>query len=88
MAYNRKSNSHKLKIIAGQIEGLAKMIDEDKYCVDILTQSLSIQKALQKIDKHILEEHLSSCVVNQMKSGEEQKAIQELVKIYALSRKK
>jgi DNA-binding FrmR family transcriptional regulator len=88
MNYDRKSNSHKLKIIAGQVEGLAKMIEEDKYCIDILTQSLSIQKALQRVDKSILEDHLSCCVVDQMKSGEEEKAIGELVKIYALGRRK
>lgn len=85
--YDRKSVSHKLKIISGQIAGLAKMIDEDKYCIDILTQSLSIQKALQKIDKKVLENHLNGCVVDQMKNGEESKAIDELVKIYSLQGK-
>ncbi len=87
MEYNRKSTSHKLKIIAGQLEGLSKMIADGKYCVDILTQSLSIQKSLQKIDKKILEEHLQGCVVDQMKSGKESKAVEELVKIYSLSKK-
>jgi DNA-binding FrmR family transcriptional regulator len=87
MEYDRKSTSHKLKIIAGQINGLAKMISEGKYCIDVLTQSLSIQKALQKIDKEILESHLNSCVIDQMKKGKQNKAIEELVKIYSLSRK-
>jgi DNA-binding FrmR family transcriptional regulator len=87
MEYDRKSTSHKLKIIAGQIEGLSKMIDDNKYCVEILSQSLSIQKALQNIDKVILEEHINGCVVDQMKSGEEDKAAKELVKIYSLHRK-
>lgn len=63
------------------------MIDEGKYCVDVLSQSLSIQKALQKIDRQILEEHINGCVVDQMKGGEENKATQELVKIYSLYRK-
>lgn len=87
MEYDRKSISHKLKIIAGQIEGLSKMIDKNKYCVDVLTQSLSIQKSLQKIDKQILEEHIHGCVVDQIKNGEEEKSTDELVKIYALYRK-
>ena len=85
--YDRTSTSHKLKIIAGQIEGLSKMIEEGKYCVDVLTQSLSIQKSLQKIDKQILEEHINGCVVDQMKNGEETKATDELTKIYSLYRK-
>lgn len=87
MEYDRTSIAHKLKIISGQIEGLLKMIDEEQYCVDILSQSLSIQRALQKIDKQILEEHIQGCVVDQMKSGEENKATDELVRIYSLYRK-
>lgn len=87
MNYDRKSISHKLKIIAGQLDGLAKMIEEGKYCIDILSQSLSIQKALQRIDKQILEEHIQGCVVDQMKKGEEETAKEELVKIYSLYRK-
>jgi DNA-binding FrmR family transcriptional regulator len=87
MEYDRKSISHKLKIIAGQIEGLSKMIDENKYCVDVLIQSLSIQKALQKIDQEVLKDHIGGCVVEQMKGGEEKKALEELLRIYDLSRK-
>lgn len=87
MEYDRKSISHKLKIIAGQIEGLSKMIDEDKYCIDVLTQSLSIQRSLQKIDKQILEEHIRGCVVDQIVNGEVEKSTEELVKIYSLYRK-
>jgi DNA-binding FrmR family transcriptional regulator len=87
VVYDRKSSAHKLKIIAGQVSGLAKMIEEEKYCVDVLTQSLAVQKALQKIDASILEAHISSCVVDQMKDGKEAKAIEELVNIYSLARK-
>ena len=87
MKYNKSSTAHRLKIIAGQVNGLAKMIEEDKYCVDVLTQSLAVQNALKEIDKIILEGHINSCVVDQMKSGDEKKAVDELVKIYSLSEK-
>jgi CsoR family transcriptional regulator, copper-sensing transcriptional repressor len=87
MNYDRKSTSHKLKIIAGQIEGLSKMIDEDQYCIELLSQSLSIQRALQRVDKQILKEHINGCVVDQMKGGEEERAAEELVRIYSLYRK-
>jgi CsoR family transcriptional regulator, copper-sensing transcriptional repressor len=87
MNYDKKSVSHRLKIIAGQIEGLAKMIDEGKYCVDVLTQSLATQKALEKIDEIILKNHLDGCVVDQMRNGEEDKAVEELLSIYSLARK-
>ena len=87
MKYNRVSLSHKLKIISGQVSGLIKMIEEDKYCVDLLTQSLAIQNALKSIDKTILENHLNSCVVDQIRNGEEARSTKELLSIYALSRK-
>ncbi len=87
MKYNRVSLSHKLKIISGQVSGLIKMIEEDKYCVDLLTQSLAIQNALKSIDKTILENHLKSCVVDQIRNGEEARSTKELLSIYALSRK-
>lgn len=87
MKHEHSNISHRLKIVAGQVNGLAKMIDEDKYCIDILTQSLAIQKALQGVDQKILADHISSCVVDQMKNGKEDKAIDELDKIYSLSRK-
>ena len=87
MKYNRVSLSHKLKIISGQVSGLIKMIEEDKYCVDLLTQSLAIQNALKSIDKTIVENHLKSCVVDQIRNGEEARSTKELLSIYALSRK-
>lgn len=87
MKHDKPDISHRLKIISGQVDGLAKMIKEDKYCIDVLTQSLAIQKALQGIDQKILVGHISNCVVDQMKNGEEKKSIEELDKIYSLSRK-
>lgn len=88
MKYDKKSVTHRLRIIAGQVDGLVKMIEENKYCVDVITQSLAIQGALKEIDKKVLENHIEGCVVRQMKGGEERKAIEELVKIYSLSNKK
>jgi len=63
------------------------MIEEDKYCIDILNQSLAVQKALKEVDKKILENHLDTCVVDQMKNGEEAKARGELLKIFSLTNK-
>jgi CsoR family transcriptional regulator, copper-sensing transcriptional repressor len=85
MTYNKKSTSHRLKIIAGQINALSKMIEEDKYCMDILTQSLAIQKALKEIDKMVLKNHINSCVIDQIRTGDEEKATEELLRYYTLS---
>ncbi len=54
----KKRAIHRTKIIEGQFKGLEKMIEDEKYCMDILTQSLAIQKSLASLNKLILENHL------------------------------
>lgn len=63
-----------LKIIEGQVRGLQKMIDNDTYCVDIITQTSAIKQGLSNIENVLLESHISHCVVNQMKKGQTDKA--------------
>ena len=82
MKYLRGSLSHRLKIIAGQVEGLARMIEEEKYCIDILTQSLAVQKALKKIDSVLMEKHISNCVPRQAMHGDVKKLTEELLSVY------
>lgn len=80
---NKKENLlHRTKIVRGQLNTLLKMIDDDKYCIDILNNSLSIQKALKKIDILIMEDHLRYCAVNQAKKGETEKLVKELIDVY------
>lgn len=71
----------RLNIIRGQFEGLAKMIDEDMYCIDILNQSLAIQNSLKSLDAVLFERHVSTHVQHQMHS-EPQKATEELVMLF------
>ena len=78
----------RVRIIAGQIRGLERMLDEDKYCVDIIHQSLAIKEALSSFEDFILNNHLSTHVVNQMRSGNAKKAINEILSIYRLSKRK
>lgn len=77
----------RLKIIEGQIRGLQKLIDEDKYCIDIITQTSAVKQGLSNIEDVLLEGHLSHCVVNQMKKGETKKAVDEILKVYRLKKK-
>ena len=80
---NKKENLlHRTKIVRGQLNTLLKMINDDKYCIDILNNSLSIQKALKKIDILIMEDHLRYCAVNQAKKGETEKLVKELIDVY------
>lgn len=82
----KKRALHRSKIIAGQINGLISGINEEKYCVDLITQSLCIQKSLKSLEALILENHLKTHVKDQMtKEPEQKRAVKELLKIYDLS---
>lgn len=59
----------RLRRIEGQARGLQRMVDEEKYCIDILTQISAITKALQSVGLGLLEEHLSHCVVDAAAAG-------------------
>ncbi len=85
--HNQKPLVHRLKRIAGQVSGLAKMVEENKYCIDILTQSLAIQKSLQSFNAAMLENHLEEHAAHQLAGKDHKKAVKELIKIYNLSNK-
>jgi DNA-binding FrmR family transcriptional regulator len=76
--------NRRMKIIAGQVQALARQIEEDKYCVDILDLSLSIQKALRSLDGLVMEGHLRTHVVEMMQGGEQDKAVSELLRLYKI----
>lgn len=80
--------SNRLRRIEGQIRGLQKMVGEDKYCVDIITQSTAIKSALSAVEDLMLENHLSEHVIHQMKQGQDKKAIKEIISVFKKSKKK
>ena len=72
----------RLKRIAGQVGGLLRMVAEDRYCVDVLTQVDAVRAALHKVEEEILRDHVSHCVAGAFASGDagDQRAkIEELV---------
>ena len=79
---------HRLKIIEGQVRGLQKMVTAEQYCIDIITQSLAVKEALSGVEDLILENHLSTHVVEQIKSGKQSRATKEILAVYRLSKKK
>ncbi len=88
MKANIKKQVHdRLKRIEGQVRGLQKMVDADTYCIDVITQTSAIKKALASVEDVLLEGHLATCVIDQIKSGKEVKATQEILKVYSLKRK-
>lgn len=83
----KKRALHRAKIIKGQIEGLIKAIDGEVYCTILLEQSLSIQRSLKSLDAFVLENHLKSHVKHQIRRGQDEKAVKELIKVYTLANK-
>ncbi len=78
----------RLKIIEGQVRGLQKMVEKEEYCIDILQQSSATKSALSSVEDLILENHLSTHVIEQIKAGKEAKSTKEILEIYKLSKKK
>ena len=77
-----------LKVIEGQVRGLQKMVAEDTYCVDVITQTSAIRNSLSSVEGKILESHLHTCVVGQMQGKNKDKAIAEILAVYKLTKKK
>jgi len=79
-----------LKKIEGQIRGLQKMIQERRYCVDIITQIHSVIGALYRVENEVFKKHIDGCVVHALKGrseGEKQKKIDEVVELISRFRK-
>jgi DNA-binding FrmR family transcriptional regulator len=79
-----------LKKIEGQIRGIQKMIEDGRYCVDILTQIHSAMGALARVEEKVLRKHMEGCVAGAMKSGskaEQSKKIDEVIELISRLRK-
>jgi DNA-binding FrmR family transcriptional regulator len=87
MNKNKQRLVQRLKLIEGQVRGLQKMIEEEKYCIDVITQTSAVKSALSGVEDELMSSHLSTCVIDQIKDGQERKAIGEIIKVYSLKRK-
>jgi len=79
---------HRAKILEGQMRGVQKMIENEDYCMDILTQSLAIQKSIGSLNKLILENHIRTHIKENLISSSEkaqEQAVEELLGLYELS---
>ena len=77
----------RLKLIEGQIRGLQKLVENDTYCIDVITQTSAVKQGLSSVEDLLLENHLGGCILDQVKSGEHEKAKEEILKVYKLKRK-
>ena len=84
---SKKQIQNRLRRIEGQIRGLQKLVEEDTYCIDIITQTSAIKSALSSVEDLLLENHLDTCASDQIKAGNVSKAKQEILAVYRLKRK-
>ena len=79
---DKKELTKRLNIIEGQIRGISQMIAEDRYCNDVLIQIAAVSKALKSLGNQILEKHLETCVVDNIKKGNTEitKEVMQLIK--------
>ena len=74
----------RLNYVDGHLAGIRRMIQEEKYCVDILRQTHAVRRAIQKIEALVLEGHLHTCVVEGVRDGRENDVLAELMELYNL----
>ena len=82
----KKRALHRSRILQGQLRGIEKMIENEEYCVDIITQSLAVQKSLRSLNKLLVENHLRTHVSEMFDKGgdEREKAVAELLAVFEL----
>lgn len=88
--HDRRPLTNRLKRIEGQVRGVAKMIEEDRYCLDVLTQLRAIRSALVRVETSLLQEHLTHCIEDAIVSGnaaEQRKKAAELIELLGRSEK-
>ena len=76
---DKSSLARRVNRIDGQVRGIGRMIDDDRYCIDILTQLSAVQSALDALGLQLLEHHLHGCVQHAVKSGQGDHAIAEAI---------
>jgi len=85
MAKSSKSSSLKrLSRIEGQVRGLARMVEDDRYCIDIVTQIAAVRAALRRVEEEVLRDHITHCVEHAIVSGdpaEQRRKIAELMDV-------
>ena len=88
MADNSTAKINRLNRIAGQVRGVAQMIEDERYCIDILTQIQAIKSALAKVETQVLKDHAACCVAEAISSGDAEDQRQKFEELVELLQKK
>jgi len=84
----KRSCMRRLRRIEGQVRGLARMVEQDRYCIDIVTQISAVRSALRRAEEEILEDHVAHCVEHAIASGdkrEQRRKVSELIDVLSRS---
>ena len=85
---NKQQLLNRLKRVEGQVRGVHQMVENDRYCVDILHQISAIQSAMNKVSLALLEDHTHHCMTRAVKEGNGEEAIDELLEVVKTMTKK
>lgn len=77
----------RLNYIEGHLQGIRRMVESDKYCVDVLKQTYAVRRAIEKLEALMLDNHLHTCVIEGIKDGRDDQVLGELVELYELANK-
>lgn len=80
----KEALSKRLRRIEGQVRGLQKMVDEERYCADVLVQIASVQEALRAVGRMLLQNHLQHCATDAIRSGNPEEAERVVAELVAL----
>jgi len=77
----------RINFIEGHLEGIRRMVEADKYCVDVLKQTYAVRRAIEKMEAIMLDGHLRTCVVDGIRDGREDAVLAELTELYEIATK-
>lgn len=77
----------RINFIEGHIAGIKRMVEADKYCVDVLKQTYAVRRAIEKMESIMLTGHLATCAVDGIREGREEEVVAELAELYELAGK-
>jgi DNA-binding FrmR family transcriptional regulator len=82
MREDAKSSCRKrLKRIEGQVRGLARMVEDDRYCIDVVTQISAVRAALRRVEQEVLQDHVAHCVDHAIRSGDKADQRQKIAEL-------
>lgn len=83
----RQDALKRLSYIEGHLAGIRRMIEDDKYCPEILKQTFAVRRAIEKLESIMLDGHLHNCVVQGIRDGRDEQVVGELLELYELANK-